>query len=878
MPKITYTDEVVVNFGVPYEEFVGGKVNPLAANPIPAEEAQKLSRKDLRIANLWKRNRDQLQSVDPTQYGWTFERWRAIMDEWDQYAVHTIYGGNRCIAAEQEIYDPVAKTSRRIDSIKEPFHVYAWDGEKRVVAKASMPFRKTKKQQIYAVTLASGDTFRASGAHRVLASNGDWLSVSQFEPGVELCHPRSNLGNVQPSQTQGALRWRKTVEGFQSGCRLLLRSCDELLRWASGGDPDAFPLLDGVPTHTSVFGSMHPRLSQPDVCSVQHKSNGPVDKPLYSHSWFLDTLLATQGVQAQSEGQFSDILCHAFCSTYRSACRLIRAVGQSKPVSFLLRSSQRFAALGNQLRYVFPFCYRYNVVKRCESNTTTSIVANVKLLREDWVWDIEVPSYHNYIIGDTVHHNSSKSTFCARLCVFMAQVIPEAEIRCWSVNEQSSINDQQRMIWEALPEKYKNMPKAKGDNFSVQYSQKNGFSGRKLILPPLNGKGKGSIIHFQNYRSYQLDPQVAEGWKAHIVWLDEECPQALFETMIFRVADYRGRILLSFTTLKGWTSLIHDINAGAETIEKRYSELLDESVPYEQLSKNRSRCKIWYFWTEDNPYIPPDMLADLKTRPREEQLARAHGVCVKSSTTKFPKFNRRIHVIPHEDLPWINKRNMVVTRYQTLDPAGKKPWVWLYAGVTQSLDEDMPNIYIWDEFPDRSYGNWGVTDETPKGKPGDAMKSLGWGIRQYIAKMMDMEGGMDIFERGIDKRFANHTHTGRDGDTRLLEELLQEGVRYVTPVTKRVDMRNEIELGIQAVNDYLDYDETRDMDSLNMPHMFISDRCENLIECMENFTGEGGTEEVWKDYIDCLRILLEINPRCIDMSQFKTGQAAVRGY
>lgn len=568
MPKITYTDEVVVNFGVPYEEFVGGKVNPLAANPIPTEEAQKLSRKDLRIANLWKRNRDQLQSVDPTQYGWTFERWRAIMDEWDQYALHVIYGGNR----------------------------------------------------------------------------------------------------------------------------------------------------------------------------------------------------------------------------------------------------------------------------------------------------------------------SSKSTFCARLCVFMAQVIPEAEIRCWSVNEQSSINDQQRMIWEALPEKYKNMPKAKGDNFSVQYSQKNGFSGRKLILPPLNGKGKGSIIHFQNYRSYQLDPQVAEGWKAHIVWLDEECPQALFETMIFRVADYRGRILLSFTTLKGWTSLIHDINAGAETIEKRYSELLDESVPYEQLSKNRSRCKIWYFWTEDNPYIPPDMLADLKTRPREEQLARAHGVCVKSSTTKFPKFNRRIHVIPHEDLPWINKRNMVVTRYQTLDPAGKKPWVWLYAGVTQSLDEDMPNIYIWDEFPDRSYGNWGVTDETPKGKPGDAMKSLGWGIRQYIAKMMDMEGGMDIFERGIDKRFANHTHTGRDGDTRLLEELLQEGVRYVTPVTKRVDMRNEIELGIQAVNDYLDYDETRDMDSLNMPHMFISDRCENLIECMENFTGEGGTEEVWKDYIDCLRILLEINPRCIDMSQFKAGRTAVSGY
>ena len=98
---------------------------------------------------------------------------------------------------------------------------------------------------------------------------------------------------------------------------------------------------------------------------------------------------------------------------------------------------------------------------------------------------------------------------------------------------------------------------------------------------------------------------------------------ALFETLIFRISDYRGRIMLSFTTLQGWTSLIHDINAGAETHKKRYSRLMDEYLPYEQISKNRSRCKIWYFWTQDNPFIPPDMLDDLATRPKTEQLARA---------------------------------------------------------------------------------------------------------------------------------------------------------------------------------------------------------------------------------------------------------------
>jgi len=494
-------------------------------------------------------------------------------------------------------------------------------------------------------------------------------------------------------------------------------------------------------------------------------------------------------------------------------------------------------------------------------------------------WRAIMDAWDQYMIHVIYGGNrSSKSTFCARLCVYMAEMIPEAEIRCWSVNEQSSINDQQRMIWEALPDKYKNMPKTKGDNFSVQYSQKNGFSGNKLILPPKDGIGKGSVIHFQNYRSYMLDPQVAEGWKAHIVWPDEELPQSLFETLIFRVADYRGRILLSFTTLQGWTSLIHDINAGALTERYRYSELLGEELPYEQISKNRSRCKIWYFWTKDNPYIPPDMLDDLKTRPKEEQLARAHGICVKSSTTKFPKFKRSAHIIPHDQMPWVKNGDMLVTHYQTLDPAGKKPWVWIYAGVTMSLDEDMPNIYIWDEFPDRSYGNWGITDESPKGKAGDAHKSLGWGIRQYAYKMAEMEGDLELFERGIDKRFANTTHTGRDGDTRLIDELLMEGLRYVTPITKRVDMRNEIELGIQAINDYLDYDESRPIDSTNSPHLFISDRCENLIECMENYTTEGGTDEVWKDFIDCLRILLEINPRCVDMSQWNVTRKTVRGY
>ena len=167
-------------------------------------------------------------------------------------------------------------------------------------------------------------------------------------------------------------------------------------------------------------------------------------------------------------------------------------------------------------------------------------------------------------------NRSSKSTLAARICVYLAHVIPGARIRCWSINESSSISDQQAMVFEALSSEHKRIAKS-GKNTGMKYSEKNGFTGNKLVFPSKPGED-ASIIYFQNYKSYSLDSQVAEGWKAHFVWLDEEAPQTLFQTIRKRLWDYRGKVFLTFTTLKGWTALIHNINAGAETLERRYAD------------------------------------------------------------------------------------------------------------------------------------------------------------------------------------------------------------------------------------------------------------------------------------------------------------------
>ena len=495
--------------------------------------------------------------------------------------------------------------------------------------------------------------------------------------------------------------------------------------------------------------------------------------------------------------------------------------------------------------------------------------------------------YKNHIIFGG--NRSSKSTFASRMVMLYAQMVPEAEIRCFSVNDSSSINDQQRMVWEALPQVYKNLTKKKGDNYSVQYSQKNGFTSGKLILPPQEGYKRGSSVIFQTYKSFQLDAQIAEGWKAHLIWADEEIPLNLFKTLQLRLTDYleaepfNSKMLLTFTTLKGWTSLINDLCAGAKTLKTRWSDILKEDIPYEQESRNWSQTKLHYFWTQDNPFLPKSSLKQFEGRPRSEIMARAHGICTKSMETALPKFSRESHVVKQEDLPWIKNPDCKVTHYQALDPAGSKHWYFIYAGVVQGLSEDEPEIYVWAEFPDQSYGAWGVANDKPQGAAGPAMKGSGLGIVNYVALMhrIEEEMGADIFEYGVDKRFARHTITGQMGDTRLLDELLKAGKRYITPVAHKADVsgtsKTEIELGVQEINNRLDYNTEIPIDATNRPRLFISEQCENLIQCMENYTAAAGPNEVWKDGVDCIRILLDMEPRCVDWHHVPKRRVG-RGY
>ena len=75
------------------------------------------------------------------------------------------------------------------------------------------------------------------------------------------------------------------------------------------------------------------------------------------------------------------------------------------------------------------------------------------------------------------------------------------------------------------------------------------------------------------------DPQIFEGWAAHCIHADEEIPENIFNTLLARLTDNHGRLILTFTTLQGYTPLVNSLLKGATTVRSKYSALMDKELP-----------------------------------------------------------------------------------------------------------------------------------------------------------------------------------------------------------------------------------------------------------------------------------------------------------
>jgi hypothetical protein len=463
-------------------------------------------------------------------------------------------------------------------------------------------------------------------------------------------------------------------------------------------------------------------------------------------------------------------------------------------------------------------------------------------------------------------NRSSKTSWAAHCVVKAAVENHRASIMCFAQNADVSVRQQQSAIYDALPEEMR--AKVLGPEENVSYTRKNGFSKSSLILP-----NSGSNIIFKTYAQFLNNDTILEGaelgsknpkWINVGAWCDEYLvgPE-LLATLRFRLATRNAKLLVTFTPIDGYTEVVRDYTAGAKTVETRPAELLDNMpVPFVQKSVNRDAAII-YFHSKDNPFGGYDRIAaDLRNRPREEILTRAYGVPTKSISTKFPNFSREVNVVKHESIPLKD-----TTRYMMLDPAGRKNWFMAWVAVDPSN-----TWWVYREWPDVNVGEWAKYNGG-KWAGGPGARGLGYGYRDYVSLITGLESETRdvIFERLIDPRLGAAKYQTERGASSIIEELADHGLVFIPAPGL------EIEDGVQALQDKMAYNRKAPIDGLNRPHLYVSDRCENIITAIQEYTGEGGQDEAWKDPIDVLRYAA-IDGICYMKRGAVSARNQIRGY
>lgn len=271
----------------------------------------------------------------------------------------------------------------------------------------------------------------------------------------------------------------------------------------------------------------------------------------------------------------------------------------------------------------------------------------------------------------------------------------------------------------------------------------------------------------------------------------------------------------------------------------------------------------------DNPYGKPLSTYIVNAGVSEELGNRYfYGYTTAGKARRFPLFDRKIHTIDEEAIPAAG------TNYLWIDPAGRNFFMaWLRFTLSKVyLYREWPGDY---EIPGVGVlGPWALPHgKYADGQRGPAQEALGFGLADYKAEMARLEGWKDfkarpdnqqavdwvkgmfaengsrevVLRRFLDSRYASNPHIENDRPVTMLMNFAEIGLFFETTPG------DEINEGVQSLNDWLKYDTTKPRDALNSPRLLISKRCKNTIFALETWTGENGNKGATKDPIDVLR-------------------------
>ena len=324
-----------------------------------------------------------------------------------------------------------------------------------------------------------------------------------------------------------------------------------------------------------------------------------------------------------------------------------------------------------------------------------------------------------------------------------------------------------------------------------------------------------------NLMSYDMSPEAFEGATCGLVVFNEPPPRDIFNACAARMRK-GGRLILPMTPLMD-AAWIMDTLVARATQDSKYIQLVGGDI--EDNCKEHSGGLLNH----------EDIDRMIRNYDPDELDARKSGKFMHLSGTILKTFDRSVHVAKE----LINPNRDGVSHYVICDPAIGKPcaFIWAFVDATKT-------IHIYDEYPNFKF----------QGSKDDNLT-----VKQYADIIKTKSEGRKISNFILDRHFGNARRTL--GGQTLKEEFDNCGVVFEDSYSMAAEV--EVETGILKIKEYLRYDKTKTIDSLNTPKLVISPNCTNTILAMERWSRDPKTlrpKDEYKDFADLVRYLVMADP------------------
>lgn len=516
-------------------------------------------------------------------------------------------------------------------------------------------------------------------------------------------------------------------------------------------------------------------------------------------------------------------------------------------------------------------------------------------------WSPSTPYRLEVILGG---NRASKSEYAVKRSVQTLCRFPNTRMIFLSQKLETSRQVMQAYIWNYLPAAIKELNYKKDPNrrYHVKFDQANGFASDRFVLP--NGSEGIFLVYTQNpsdYEGIQIgcpDVPGAVGWYA-----DESLPLEWLQLLTTRSATFDALGLWTFTSLEGMTPALKEVLGAGRVLESRPAPALGDRQNLPEIPKGhmptvqegaRSNIIVVYFHTQENPLGGYErVLADCQGKPAFYAERKLFGFVRDVKGKVFTHFAAR-NIVPHDQIPKVG------ARYFHADPAAARNWFMLWVLV----DPDE-RVWVYDEWPSvQELGEWAVsTTRNPTetggrgwdGDPGPAQEPVGYGTAQYKLLMLrreevDWRAGLKqtptgVVRRTVDRRAGPSPLPQGSGESSCIwDELRAAQVDARTGEVIAPALEFDLaggpgleEDGLELIKAALWVDQEKPLDPLrNFPRLFVSDRCQNLIWALQNYTSRDGNKGACKDPVDCLRDLFTSGLDHVTAEQF--GSRGGGGY